>query len=658
MTNDTARKPGRTTQTWAQAVALALFFVLALLVSWRWDWLLGIVQTQASSAIGRQVRIAHVHVHLGPITQIELDGITIANPDGFTATDNFATIDRIVIEADLAPYIFHQQIVLPAIEIDHPTVAARQLADGQNNYTLQTTGPGSSNSPAPNIGDLIIIDGHGTVVIPKFKTNAEITIATRNTAGSRDIVAGAHGTYSGQPITAQFVGGALLTLRDPSNPYQVNLHIQNGSTRASLVGTITDPAQFSMANLTLSVSGQDMSDLYQLTGIPIPATPPYNITGKLDYTKNAFRFENFTGRVGSSDLEGTIAETAPSDGSRHLVTADLTSRQVDLRDLAGFLGAEPGSANTPGADAATKAAEIKAAANPKLLPNTPIDLPKIKITNIELNYKGAKIINRNVPMDNVVAHLSIENGEITLHPLNFAVGSGTIASTIDLNPVDGVLHTKADVDFRHIPLARVMAATHAFAGDGVVGGTAHLTATGNSLAQMLGHGNGKLNLFMDQGGDVSALLVDLAGLQAGDALFSALGIPNKTKIQCIVSGFTLTNGQINTDELLIATSEANILASGTANLTNETLNLTLHTDATHVSIGSLSTPINIAGTLKHPSILPAAAPLAERIGSAVGLGLLFPPLALLPTIRLGVGDQNACSHALQALSAGHGNPRK
>ncbi len=664
MSTGSEAPPKRRDRATAQAIAYVLFLLgtlfllVVLILTWRWDWFIPIVEARASAAIGRQVTIRHLQVRFGRITEIVAEEVTIANPAGFTATKPFGTIDRLIVDADVMTYIRHGLVVLPLIEIDQPSASLRQLPDGETNYTLHIASNGSSTGHPVKIGNLIIVNGTATVVMPKLKTNFSMTVATQNSSAAPDkneIITTAHGTYGGQPITGQFIGGSLLSLRDPSNPYPINLHIQNGTTIASLVGTTTNPLNFGGADLKLSFSGQSMSNLYQLTGVPIPATPPYAITGRLNYSKNSFQFEDFEGRVGSSDLEGTISETMPANGSRRLITANLASRRVDLTDLAGFLGAEPGTTNTPGEDAATRAAEARANANPKLLPNTPINLPKINAANIKLTYKGTKIINKNVPMDNVVANLSVENGRITLHPLNFAVGSGTIASNIDLEPVDGVLHTQADVDFRKIPLARVMAATHTFAGDGVVGGTAHLTATGNSIAQMLGHGNGHLNLFMNQGGHVSALLVDLVGLQMGDAMLSALGIPNKTKIQCVVSGFTLTNGQLKTDELLVATSDANILGSGTANLADETLNMEIRTQALHFSIGSLSSPIDIGGTLKHPSMAPAAGPLALRAGSAVGLGLLFPLLALLPTIRLGLGDKNACSDAL--LSLEHERPR-
>jgi uncharacterized protein involved in outer membrane biogenesis len=652
------RARGRNFTITGRIIIAVLVLLLALFWFWNWDWFIPIVESQASTALGREVTIEHLHIRLGPTTQLAATGITLANPDGFTATANLATIDRLYIEAKPFAYLRHGVIVLPVIEIDHPSARVRQLADGSNNYSLHLASSGNSQKSGnpPEIGNLIINDGTASIVLPKQKTNFDLTINTQPTTTATtgdDLVVTAHGTYSGQPVTGRFVGGALLSLRDPAHPYPVNLKVENGSTHASVTGTIENPLTFAGANLTFAFSGQDMADLYQLTAIPIPATPPYSITGRLDYSRRTIRFENVQGRLGSSDIEGSITETTPADGSRRKIEANLASRRVDLTDLAGFLGATPGKNTTPGQDAATKASQAAAAAKPNLLPTTPINLPKINAADVELHYKGETIINKDVPFDNVVVWLSIEDGRITLHPLNFAVGSGTIASDFDLHPVNGVLHTKANIDFRHLALARIMKATHAFAGDGVIGGTAHLTGTGNSVADILGHGNGSLQLFMNQGGDVSALLVDLAGLQVGDAVLSALGVPNKTKIQCIVSDFGLTDGKVDTKALLVATSEANILGTGNVDLTTEKINLALDTQATHFSIGSLSTPINIGGTLKNPSVLPAPGPLAARAVPAIGLGVLFPPLALLPTIRLGLGDKNACTDTLESLHAGH-----
>ncbi len=633
-----------------------IVLILLLLFFWNWDWFIPLVETDASSTLGRKVTLQHLHVRLGRTTLIAADKIVIANPKGFDG--DLATIDQLVIEVDVLGYFHNGVLTLSKIVVERPVANMRQLPDGTNNYRLKLKSSTSKSKPT-QIGNLYIHNGAASVVMAKYKTNMDLTIHTEAAPATgifendpNILVVTAKGTYAKQPITGNFKGGALLSLRDPAQPYPVDLHIANGYTTVALLGTIEQPMSFGGAKLKLTLAGQDMSDLFQLTNIPLPATPPYSLTGHLDYAKNTIRFDNFVGRVGSSDLEGNLDETHPISGGKPLVTATAASHRVDLTDLGGFLGATPGKTTTPGQTAATKEKVAAAVENPKLLPSTPINLPKLNMANFEVHYTGEHIINKNVPLDNVVVNLSIEDGRISLHPLDFAVGTGTITSNIDLRPVHNVLHTTANIEFRRLQLARLMASTHTFAGDGTVGGSAHLIATGNTVAAMLGHGDGGMELFMSHGGNISALMVDLAGLQAGDAVLSALGIPTKTNIQCLVSDFTLSKGQMDTKALLLATPEANILGSGSANLTAETLNLQLWTQATHFSIGSLSTPINIHGTLKHPSVLPAPGPLAARALPAIGLGILFPPLALIPTIRLGLGDKNACDDTLQSLRAG------
>jgi uncharacterized protein involved in outer membrane biogenesis len=399
-----------------------------------------------------------------------------------------------------------------------------------------------------------------------------------------------------------------------------------------------------------------MATLYPLTGIPIPQTPAYDIAGNLDYAAGKIRFDHFAGRVGSSDLEGDIAvdpNGAPandtSDGKKRPdLTATLTSRNINLADLGGFIGATPGQTNEAGTTAANRAAVAKAEASPKLLPQTPINLPKVRAADIHLRYDGHHIEGRSVPFDSLKVALDIDNGRIQLHPIDFTVGTGSIAGTIDLAPVGNDVRANADIDFRRVDVSRLMAATHAFHGQGVIGGEAKIDGTGASLAQLLGHGNGELKLFMN-GGDLSALLIDLSGLEFGNALLSALGVPQHADIHCMVTDFALVNGVVDTKAFLIGTSESNITARGTINLDHETLDMQIRTIATHFTIGSLPGPINIGGTLKSPSILPGAE-VAVRGGLAVGLGVLFPPLALLPTIQLGLGQDNACAKTMQTVS--------
>ena len=264
--------------------------------------------------------------------------------------------------------------------------------------------------------------------------------------------------------------------------------------------------------------------------------------------------------------------------------------------------------------------------------------------DVKLRYKGERILGRSIPLDNIVADIDIENGRIRVKPLSFAVGEGQIALNADLAPVGKAVQAKVDVQFKRLDVGKLLAATGAVKGAGTVSGSADLTSTGDSMASLLGHGNGGLRLGM-AGGNLSALLVDLAGLEFGNALLSALGVPNRADIRCFALNLALEHGVLQTRTLLLDTSEARIEGGGTIDLANETLNYKLKTASKHFSIGTLPTPIDIGGTLKKPSIAPEIGPLALRGGAAVGLGIVFPPAALLPTIQFGVGEDGACQQA-------------
>ena len=416
----------------------------------------------------------------------------------------------------------------------------------------------------------------------------------------------------------------------------------NGPTRVALNGTLRDPLAFEGADVRLRFSGPDMSLLEPLVGFPIPKTPSYQITGKLDLNGlSKIQFQDFAGRLGNSDVGGTIA-VEPSGKkdkgkAKPVVTMDLRSNRVDLADLSGFIGGTPGRINTADETPQQRQAVAKANASSKLLPDTPISIPRLDWADIHLRYNGAHIEGRNIPFDNLAVVLDVVDSRINVHPISLGVGKGRLIGNVELTPTTGKdVHARMDIRMQNLDVSRMMAATHTFQGAGSVSGVGGIDATGDSLASLMGNGNGEVKMAM-AGGNLSAVLIDLTGLQFGNALLSALGIPNKTEVQCFVGDMALQRGVLDFKALTLDTGEAITNVGGNVNLSKETIDLALKTDAKHFTVGSLPTRIHISGTFKDPSIRPGAE-IAARAGAAVGLAALFLPLAILPTVQFGTSE--------------------
>jgi len=632
-------KPGRRA---LQIVAGLVLVSVAVALLWDWNWFRGLVEARATVEIGRPVQIGRLEVHLGRVTRVVLHDVRIANPPGFVPdAAEFLVMPTLTVDFAAETYLRTRKLALPLVQADAPVISMLQAPDGGNNWTIAAPAlPADGQAAASDvaIGDVVINDGQGRLSAPLAGTDMAMSIATGDSE-PRSITIDAKGTHAHQPITAHLVGGALLSLRDAA-PYPIALELANGDTKVSLKGTLRDPLALAGADINLVIAGQDMAALSLLTGIPIPKTPPYRVAGKLDFGEGLIKFSNIVGRVGSSDLAGALAvDPRPA---RPVLTGSLMSKSVDMQDLGGFVGSTPGRTTTPGQTPGQAALVRRAEASPQLLPNTPIGIPGLRLADVHITYRGEHIIGQNIPFDSLEVKLDIEDGHIHLEPARITVGGGQVTAIVDLDPNGDTLAAAFDGKIEHIDIGRVLKSSGLGSGRGVIDGNIKLKGSGNSLAAIVGHGDGSLSLNMSRAGDVNSVLLDLSGLQLGRAVLSALGIPDKEALRCIIVEAPMRQGVATTTRLVIDTSEHIVTGSARADFGREVLDMRLRTDAKHFTIGSLSTPIRIAGPFKNLSVSPEAGELAVRGGAAVGLGLLFPPAALLPTIQFGVGETSPC----------------
>ena len=296
----------------------------------------------------------------------------------------------------------------------------------------------------------------------------------------------------------------------------------------------------------------------------------------------------------------------------------------------------------PGLTPAQREAVARAIAHPRLIPTLKMDIPAIRSADVHLTYQAAGVIGRDMPFDSLSARLDLDDGSIRLTNLRAGMGQGAITGTIAMDPRANEMRTRAELRLQRLDVRRLMAAAGIFKGDGLLGGTVTLDSTGRSLSEILANGTGRASFAM-AGGSVSKLVVDLSGLQLGEAVLSALGLPERAQVNCLLGDFALARGALATRTFLLDTEDDRTTLQGSIDVASERINAVLRTRAKHFTIGSLATAILVTGTLKNPAFAPEGLELGARAASAVGLGLLLPAAAVLPTIQFGIGEDNACA---------------
>jgi len=519
-------------------------------------------------------------------------------------------------------------------------IQARVRADGVSNLAL--TAPPTEAAPAaassdaagraPVIGAIGINETTAHFIHAGLRGDVTARIETREMATAGLVLtAEGEGTYAGQPLTASFIGGTIADLSNAERPWPVALSIENGRTEATVEGRLRNPFALAGADLRLSLAGPDMGLLTPLTGVPVPQTPPFRIAGRLRYGETRYFFTEIEGVVGRTDIGGEL--TLDPSGAKPDITTSLRSRRVDLRDLAGFIGGQPGREAPIRADSARSG---------RVLPNAPVNVPRFEAANVHLQYEATQVQGNRTPLDNLRASLELVDGVITLRPLRFGIGNGGIEADVVLTPQPaGTVQAIANIGIRQVDIERLMSAAGS-RGGGALNGRAHIESTGRSFAELLARGDGGLFL-STAGGNLSAFLVDISGLRLGNALLSGLGLPDRTELRCFVADFVLRRGVLETRAALLETADALISGTGTVRLSDERIDMRLRSESKRPTIGALPTSLRLTGSFSDPAINPEIVELGVRGGLAVALGFAALPLALLPTIELGIGEDPRCA---------------
>ncbi|WP_175889493.1 AsmA family protein [Burkholderia cepacia] len=455
------------------------------------------------------------------------------------------------------------------------------------------------------------------------------------------------GRYKNVPISGTGKLGGVLAIQDASRPFPLQADVKAGDTRLAIVGTLTDPMHLAAIDLRLWLQGTSMSHLYQLTGITLPDTPPYATEGRLigNFKRRAstFRYENFNGRVGGSDLGGTLVYEQREP--RPKLSGELVSNLLQFSDLAPVIGADTAASKARRGDTTRQPPD-------RVLPVETFRTDRWRALDADVKFTGRKLIkSSNLPITNLYTHIVMQDGVLSLEPLQFGVAGGTLATTAHLDGSGAPLKGRFTVAARHLKLKQLFPTQKVMQSAlGEINGDASLSATGNSPAALAATSTGEVKALVTDG-RISRLLMEAAGLNVANVVYEKLFGNNDVKINCAAIDFVATNGMLDPKVFALDTDDALINVDGPISLRDETLDLKIHPHTKGFRIFSLRSPLYAKGTFKNPKVGVDAGALALRAGAMVGLGLINPFAALIPLIAPSNNRDVPCSELFGQINA-------
>ena len=638
------RRPGEP-EIIAGAITLGLIAsFLVLLMLFDWNWLRGPIGRAASASAGREVVLnGDLDVRLLSWTpSVTVRRISVGGP-AWARERNTADVEQLDVAVRLRR-LFLGQIEVASLVMTRPTVHLIVDRKGRRSWDLHPDRRDDGRGARlPVIQRLVINDGRLMLDEQRRGMKLDAMITARDARspekGESGFLLDGKGTMNGAPLTLRVTGGPFINIRR-DRPYAFTADLAGAGSRLRAEGAVTRPFDLGRFNAVLELEGQDLADIYLLTGITTPNTPPYRLRGDLSRDGVLFRFADFSGRVGSSDLSGSLEVNKV--GERRRVDAKLTSRTLDIDDLAAVLGARPrvtseGTVATSGAPG-------------KLLPDAPLQTERLRTMDGTLSYRAGTVRANAFDIRQVSLGADLKDGILKLDPVAFAFNRGELNGTARIDARKATPYSEVDFRLSGYPLESIIPARNGVPTvTGRALGRAKLEGPGASIHDLAANSKGTISLVVPQGRMRSAF-AELLGINVGAGLAKLLsGDQSTSGIRCAVADFKVADGVASSRTLVIDTDVVLAQGSGTIDLGAETMNLRIDGETKKPRLLRVWAPITIKGPLAAPRLGVDASAVATQGGLVGALATLVNPVAaLLGFIDPGLAEDADCG----ALIAG------
>ena len=338
-----------------------------------------------------------------------------------------------------------------------------------------------------------------------------------------------------------------------------------------------------------------MAQLFAIIGVPLPPTPPYKLAGHLNHAGDVWTFRKFAGTVGRSDLAGDFS--VDRGQKPQMITADLVSRNLDMKDLGGFVGADRGEKPSP-----------KPPPGDRVLPQEPFSLEKLRVANANVKFRGEQHPHREAAARENDRDAQAERRRAHARAAQFRRRRRQPRVADHDGRAPAVIKTRADIAVKQLHLDKLFPT---FKLSKANAGSDRRPREARYDRQLDGENARRRE--RRRGAHHGRRLGERAPGAALEPRRRAhapvlLTGDKQVPVRCMVTQLKGTNGDFVADPFVLDTGKAVVTGTGDINFADEKLNLRLVSKPKDFSLAALRGPINVTGTFKNPIRAPRCRP--------------------------------------------------
>lgn len=300
-----------------------------------------------------------------------------------------------------------QPLIIKRLDMEDATLHLKRDSKARANWQWTDPSLGPGDGP-PLIRSLSVPDAHVLLDDERRHLQFDGTVSAHPLSAAREehaaggqepLQIAGRGRLNGRPATFEITGDPLATVTT-ERPYHFTFAESSSGSRLDGRGVVPQPFNFNALDATFQATGEDLKDLYYLTGVTLINTGGYRLSGRFSMRGESSKFSDLVAASGQSDIRGEVSIDSSAD--RPKLVADLDSEVLRLSDL--------------GARAAGRNAEIDP--GPELfLSNASLSPSAVRSSDGVYTFHARRLDLAHASLHAVAAKMRIDHGVLTVAPL-------------------------------------------------------------------------------------------------------------------------------------------------------------------------------------------------------------------------------------------------